>query len=58
MPTSIMVSTLAPDAIRTVNDHSARSAQVNREVEQLGARGTATYESLPAIPAEDFVAAL
>ena len=93
MPTYIMLSTLSPEGVQTLKNNPSRVNEVNREVEQLGAkvtaqwavlgrfdfinvieapdeqtmarvslelgsRGTAKYESLPAIPVEDFVSGL
>jgi uncharacterized protein with GYD domain len=93
MPTYIMLSTLTPEGVQTVKNNPARIREVNKEVEQLGAkvleqwavlgrfdfinvieapdeqtmarvslelgsRGTARYESLPALPVEDFIAGL
>ena len=93
MPTYIMLSTLTPEGVQTIKNNPARIREVNREVEQLGAkvtaqwatlgrfdfinvveapdektmarvslelgsRGTARYESLPAIPIDDFIGAI
>src|SRR3712207_1216509 len=93
VPTYIMLSTLTPEGVQTVNNNPARIREVNKDVEQLGAtvkaqwatlghfdfiniveapdektmarvsielgsRGTAHYESLDAIPIDDFIASL
>jgi uncharacterized protein with GYD domain len=93
MPTYIMLSTLTPEGVQTVKNNPQRIKEVNREVEQIGAkvvaqwavlgqfdfvnvieapdektmakvslelgsRGTAQYQSLAAIPIDEFVAAL
>jgi uncharacterized protein with GYD domain len=93
MPTYIMLSNLTPEGVQTVKNHPQRIREVNKEVEQMGARvvsqwallgqydfinvieapdektmakislelgsrGTASYQSLAAIPIEDFIAAL
>ena len=93
MPTYIMLSTLTPEGVQTVKNNPQRIKEVNREVEQIGAkvvaqwavlgqfdfinvveapdentmarvslelgsRGTAHYESLAAIPIDDFIASL
>ncbi|MDQ6777362.1 MAG: GYD domain-containing protein [Actinomycetota bacterium] len=93
MPTYIMLSTLTPEGVQTVKTNPARIREVNREVEQLGAkvtaqwatlgrfdfinvveapddktmsrvslelgsRGTARYETLIAIPVDEFIGAL
>ena len=93
MPTYIMLSTLTPEGIQTVKNNPQRIREVNKEVEQLGAkvtaqwatlgrvdfisvveapdegtmarvsvelgsRGTGRYETLAAIPIEDFISSL
>jgi uncharacterized protein with GYD domain len=93
LPTFILLSTLTPEGVQTVKNNPGRIREVNKEVEQLGAkvtaqwavlgrfdfinvveapddktmarvslelgsRGTAKYESLAAIPVEEFIAAL
>ena len=89
MPTFIMLSTLTPEGVQTVKNNPQRIKEVNKEVEQIGAkvlaqwatlgrfdfvtwsrrptrrhvegvagagsRGTAHYESLPAIPIDEFI---
>ena len=93
MPTYVMLTNLTADGIRTLKNNPGRVAEVNQEVEQIGAkvlaqyatlgqydfvtvveapdektiarvslelgsRGTARYETLAAIPVEDFIASL
>jgi uncharacterized protein with GYD domain len=93
MPTYIMLSTLTPEGVQTVKNNPGRIKEVNREIEQIGARvvaqwcvlgqfdfinvveapdektmakvslelgsrGTAQYQSLAAIPIDEFIAAL
>ena len=93
MPTFVLLSTLNPEGVQTIKNNPERIREVNREIEQLGARvkaqwavlgrydfvnvveapdevtmarvslelgsrGTARYESLVAIPVDDFIAAL
>ena len=93
MSTYIMLSTLTPEGVQTVKNNPQRIKEVNREIEQIGAkvvaqwatlgqfdfvnvveapdettmsrvslelgsRGTARYQSLAAIPIDDFIAAL
>jgi uncharacterized protein with GYD domain len=88
-----MLSTLTPEGVQTVKNNPQRIKEVNREVEQIGAkvvaqwavlgqfdfinvieapdektmakvslelgsRGTAQYQSLAAIPIDEFVASL
>ena len=91
MPTYIMLSTLTPEGVQTVKNNPQRIKEVNREIEQIGAkvlaqwavlgqfdfvnvveapdektmakvslelgsRGTAHYQSLAAIPIDEFIA--
>ena len=93
MPTYILLTTLTSEGVQTLKNNPARIREVNREVEQLGAkvtaqwatlgrydfvnvveapdvetisrvsmelgsRGTGRYETLTAIPVDDFIASL
>ena len=93
MPTYLMLSSLTEKGTQTLNSNPARLREVNRDVEELGAkvlhqwaslgeydfvnvveapdekaiarvsmelgsRGTAHYETLSAIPVDDFISAL
>ena len=93
MPTFVLLSTLSPEGVQTIKNNPERIREVNREIEQLGARvkaqwavlgrydfvnvveapdevtmarvslelgsrGTARYESLAAIPIDDFISSL
>ena len=93
MPTYVMLTNLTAEGIRTLKNNPNRVGEVNKEVEQIGAkviaqwatlgrfdfinvveapdetvmskvsmelgsRGTAHYESLPAIPIDDFIESL
>ena len=93
MPTYIMLSTLTPEGVQTVKNNPARIKEVNKEIEQIGARvlaqwavlgqfdfvnvveapdektmakvslelgsrGTASYQSLVAIPIDEFISSL
>jgi uncharacterized protein with GYD domain len=93
MPTYIMLSTLTPEGVQTVKNNPQRIKEVNREIEQIGARvvaqwavlgqfdfinvveapdektmakvslelgsrGTARYQSLAAIPIDEFISAV
>jgi uncharacterized protein with GYD domain len=93
MPTYIMLSTLTPEGVQTVKNNPQRIREVNKEIEQLGAkvvaqwavlgqfdfvnvveapdektmakvslelgsRGTAQYQSMTAIPIDEFIASL
>ena len=90
MPTYILLSTLTAQGVQTLKSNPDRLREVNRDVEELGAkvvhqwatlgpfdfvnvveapdektmakvslelgsRGTAHYESLPAIPIDEFI---
>jgi uncharacterized protein with GYD domain len=93
MPTFIMLSTLTPEGIKTIQNNPQRIREVNNEIEALGAkvkaqwavlgrydfvniveapdeqtmtrvslelgsRGTTRFETLTAIPIDDFIAGL
>jgi uncharacterized protein with GYD domain len=93
MPTYIMLTTLTPEGVQTIRNNPDRIKEVNREVEQLGAkvvaqwatmgrydfinvidapdeqtiarvsielgaRGTGRYETLSAIPIDEFIGLL
>jgi uncharacterized protein with GYD domain len=93
MPTFVLLSTLTPEGVQTIKNNPSRIREVNKEIEQLGAkvtaqwavlgrydfvnvveapdektiarvslelgsRGTARYETLSAIPVDDFISAL
>ena len=93
MPTYILLTTLTSEGVQTLKNNPARIREVNREVEQLGAkvvsqwatlgrfdfinvveapdeetirrvslelgsRGTGRYETLTAIPVDEFIASL
>ena len=69
MATYIMLSTLTPEGVQTIKNNPQRIREVNKEIEQLGAqvkaqwatlgsRGTVHYETLSAIPVDDFIASL
>lgn len=93
MPTYLMLTTLTPEGVQTVKNNPQRIKEVNREIEQLGAkvvaqwatlgqfdfinvveapddatiarvsmelgsRGTGRYETLSAIPIDDFISSI
>ncbi len=93
MPTYIMLTTLSPDGVQTIKNNPGRIKEVNKEVEQLGAkvkaqwatlgqfdfinvieapdeqtiarvslelgsRGTGRYETLIAIPIDEFIGSI
>ncbi len=93
MPTYLMLSTLSPEGVQTIKSNPQRIREVNKEIEQLGAkvvqqwavlgqydfvnvieapdektiarvslelgsRGTGRFETLSAIPVDEFIAAL
>ena len=93
MPTYVMLSKLTPEGTQTIKNNPQRIREINREVEQLGARvlaqwatlgrfdfvnvveapdektisrvslelgsrGTVQYETLTAIPIDDFISSL
>jgi uncharacterized protein with GYD domain len=93
MPTYILLSRLTPEGVQTVKNNPQRIKEVNKEIEQIGAkvvaqwavlgqfdfvnvievpdektmakvslelgsRGTAQYQSMAAIPIDEFVSSL
>jgi uncharacterized protein with GYD domain len=93
MPTYVMLSTLTPEGVQTIKNNPQRIKEVNKEIEQLGAkvvaqwatlghfdfinvveapddssiarvslelgsRGTARYETLAAIPIDEFIGSI
>ena len=46
MPTYVMLTNLTADGIRTLKNNPGRVAEVNREVEQIGAKVLAQYATL------------
>lgn len=46
MPTYIMLANLTPEGVQTVKNNPQRIREVNREVEQLGAKVTAQWATL------------
>ena len=46
MPTFIMLATLTPEGVATVKNNPARIREVNKEVEQLGAKVSAQWAVL------------
>jgi len=93
VPTYIMLTTLSPDGVQTIKNNPGRIKEVNKEVEQLGAkvkaqwatlgqfdfinvieapdeqtiarvslelgsRGTGRYETLIAIPIDEFIGSI
>jgi uncharacterized protein with GYD domain len=93
VPTYIMLSTLTPEGVQTVKNNPQRIKEVNKEIEQIGARvvaqwavlgqfdfvnvieapddktmakvslelgsrGTAQYQSMAAIPIDEFISAM
>ena len=46
MPTYIMLTTLTPDGVQTIKNNPDRIKEVNREVEQLGAKVVAQWATM------------
>jgi uncharacterized protein with GYD domain len=46
MPTYVMLTNLTAEGIRTLKNNPGRVAEVNKEVEQLGAKVQAQYATL------------
>jgi uncharacterized protein with GYD domain len=46
MPTFVMLTNLTADGVRTLKNNPGRVAEVNKEVEQIGAKVLAQYATL------------
>lgn len=46
MPTYVMLTNLTPEGVRTLKNNPGRVAEVNREVEQIGAKVISQYATL------------
>ena len=46
MPTYVMLTNLTSDGVRTLKNNPGRVAEVNKEVEQIGAKVIAQYATL------------
>ena len=46
MPTYVMLTNLSAEGVRTLKNNPGRVAEVNKEVEQIGARVVAQYATL------------
>lgn len=46
MPTYVMLTNLTPEGVRTLKNNPGRVSEVNKEVEQIGARVLAQYATL------------
>lgn len=46
MPTYVMLTNLTPDGVKTLKNNPKRVSEVNREVEQIGAKVVAQYATL------------
>lgn len=46
MPTYVMLTNLTADGVRTLKNNPGRVAEVNKEVEQIGARVLTQYATL------------
>jgi uncharacterized protein with GYD domain len=46
MPTYVMLTNLTADGVRTLKNNPGRVAEVNREVEQIGAKVLTQYATL------------
>ena len=46
MPTYVMLTNLTSEGVRTLKNNPGRVAEVNKEVEQIGARVVAQYATL------------
>ena len=46
MPTYVMLTNLTPEGVRTLKNNPGRVAEVNKEVEQIGAHVVAQFATL------------
>jgi uncharacterized protein with GYD domain len=46
MPTYVMLTNLTPEGVRTLKNNPNRVGEVNKEVEQIGAKVVAQYATL------------
>ena len=46
MPTYVMLTNLTPEGVRTLKNNPNRVAEVNKEVEQIGAKVVSQYATL------------
>ena len=46
MPTYVMLTNLTPDGVKTLKNNPARVGEVNKEVEQIGAKVIAQWATL------------
>ena len=46
MPIYVMLTNLTPDGVKTLKNNPARVGEVNKEVEQIGAKVVAQYATL------------
>lgn len=46
MPTYVMLTNLTPEGVRTLKNNPGRVAEVNKEVEQIGAKVLQQYATL------------
>ena len=58
MPTYILLSNLTAQGVQTLKSNPARLREVNNDVEELGARGSAKLQTLTALTIDEFLTAL
>ena len=58
MATYILLSTLSTQGVQTLKSNPDRLREVNKDVEELGARGSTKIETLPALTIDELLAAL
>jgi len=54
----ILLTTLTAQGVQTLRSNPDRLRQVNADVEELGARGSAKLQTMPAMTIDDFLKAL
>ena len=58
MPIYILLSRLSQQGVATLKSNPDRLREVNKDVEELGARGSTKIETLPALTIDEFVQTL
>ena len=58
MATYVLLTKVTAAGVKTLQANPRRIKEVNKEIEQLGARGTVQIETLSAIPIEAFIRAI
>ena len=58
MPTYILLSSLTSQGVQTLKSNPDRLREVNKDVEELGARGSTKIRTLTALTIDEFLGAV